>query len=94
MLDRVLAQLADEFVQAGKSEQFQLMKVYLTGERGGAPLASAAQTLGMTETALKVAIHRLRQRYGELFRAEILQTVAAPEDLKEELGYLRSIMSD
>jgi RNA polymerase sigma-70 factor (ECF subfamily) len=46
----------------------------------------------MTEGALKVAVHRLRQRYGELVRAEIAQTVAAPDDVDEELHYLFAVL--
>ena len=42
----------------------------------------------MSEGAIKVAVHRLRQRYGELVRAEIAQTVATPEEADEELQYL------
>ena len=46
----------------------------------------------MSEGAVKVAVHRLRQRYGELVRAEIAQTVANPEEAEEELRYLFTVL--
>jgi RNA polymerase sigma-70 factor (ECF subfamily) len=51
-----------------------------------------AEQLGMTEAAVKVAVHRLRQRYGELLRAEIARTVATPAEVNEELRYLVSVI--
>ncbi len=51
-----------------------------------------AEQLGMTEGAVKVAVHRLRQRYGELLRAEVAQTVTTPVEIEEELRYLVSVI--
>ena len=48
----------------------------------------------MTEGAVKVAVHRLRQRYGELLRAEVAQTVSTPAEVNEELRYLVSVIRD
>jgi RNA polymerase sigma-70 factor (ECF subfamily) len=50
--------------------------------------------LGLTETALKVAVHRLRQRYRELLRAEVAHTVERPEEVDEELRYLIAVISN
>src|SRR5205823_181950 len=56
------------------------------GGRPGLPLdARAGEELGLSEQAVKVAVHRLRKRYGELLRAEIAQTVATPEEVQDEL---------
>jgi RNA polymerase sigma-70 factor (ECF subfamily) len=52
------------------------------------PYSVLAPALGMSESALKVSIHRLRKRYRELFRAEIAATVAEPQDVEEELRFL------
>jgi RNA polymerase sigma-70 factor (ECF subfamily) len=49
--------------------------------------------LGLTEGALKVAVHRLRQRYRELLRAEVANTVARPEDVDDELRHLIAVIS-
>ena len=53
-----------------------------------------ASALNMSEGALKVAIHRLRQRYGGLVRAEIAQTVVSPEDVDQELHYLLATLRE
>jgi RNA polymerase sigma factor (sigma-70 family) len=93
LLDRTLAQFRREYEAAGKLAQFDALKVFLTGEAGGPPLAQVAKQLGMTEGAVKVAVHRLRQKYRELLRAEIAQTVVTQEDVDDELMLLRRALS-
>jgi RNA polymerase sigma-70 factor (ECF subfamily) len=88
LLDRVFVRLRDEFDQAGKQKQFNYLKVYLTGEAGKPSYQEAAAELGMTEGAVKVAVHRLRRRYRDSVREEIAQTVAGLEDVDEELRHL------
>jgi RNA polymerase sigma-70 factor (ECF subfamily) len=88
LLDRVFVRLWDEFDQAGKQKDFNCLKVYLTGEAGTPSYQEAAADLGMTEGAVRVAVHRLRHRYRDLVREEIAQTVAGPEDVDEELRHL------
>jgi RNA polymerase sigma factor (sigma-70 family) len=88
LLDRTLAQLRNEHAAAGKMDHFEGLKIFLTGEAGAPPLRQLAEQLGMTEGAVKVAIHRLRQKYRELLRAEIAQTVAAHDDVDDELTLL------
>jgi len=51
-----------------------------------------AREMGMWEGALKVAVHRLRKRYRELFRQEIAETVAAPEEVEAKLRYLAAAL--
>jgi hypothetical protein len=48
----------------------------------------------MSEGAFKVAVHRLRRRFGDLIRAQIAQTVATPQGADEELQYLFSVLRD
>ena len=74
--------------RAGKQEAFDRLKVYLTGEAGTPRYRDTAAELGMTEGAVRVAVHRLRRRYRDLVRDEIAQTVAGPEDVDEELRHL------
>jgi RNA polymerase sigma factor (sigma-70 family) len=88
LLNQVLQRLQEEFVQAGKQPLFDRLKPFLTGDRSGGTYGEAADGLGMTEGAVKVAVHRLRQRYRELLRAEITQTVTAPEEVDDELRQL------
>ena len=87
LLDRTLGQLRSEHEAAGKGKLFETLKVFLTGE-SGTPLRKVAQELGTTEGAAKVAVHRLRQKYRELLRAKIAQTVATEEDVDSELAIL------
>lgn len=91
VLALALASLAAEHAQQGKAEHFQLLKPWLTGD-GGTQSAVAAQ-LGMSEGAVKVAIHRLRKRFRDLVKAEIAQTVATDDEAREELRYLIEVVS-
>lgn len=95
LLERVTGQLAAEFAKAGKMEAFEHLKVFLTGDVGDLKYADVAETLGMSEVAIRVAIHRLRGRFRDLLRAQIAQTLAHPEDpgtIEEEIRYLMSAL--
>lgn len=94
LLDRVLASLRAECQAAGKEAQFQLLKPFLGGGRGEGSYAAVARDLGMTEGAVKTAAHRLRQRYRELLRSELAQTVAHPADVDDEIRYLFTALGD
>jgi len=87
VLDRVVEKLRDEFIQHGRPEHFERLKVFLLGQ-SDAPYAALAREMNTSEGALKVAIHRLRKRYRELFRQEIADTVADPAEIESELRYL------
>jgi RNA polymerase sigma-70 factor (ECF subfamily) len=90
LLDRVVERLEDENVRAGKAEMFAGLKEFLTAGRQSRPYRQAAEGLGMTEGAVKVAVHRLRRRYRELLKEEIAQTVADPAEIDDELRELFS----
>jgi RNA polymerase sigma-70 factor (ECF subfamily) len=93
VLDEVLVRLQAEFLALhGEQTAFDRLKQFLTAGREPAGYAEVAVTLGMTEGALKVAVHRLRRRYRELLRDEIAQTVASPEEIDEEIHYLLSCL--
>ncbi|MHC4148925.1 MAG: RNA polymerase sigma factor [Planctomycetota bacterium] len=86
-----LQELRNEMAEAGKSEQFDVLKGSLTGE-DESPRAEIAARLGMSEGAVKVAVHRLRQRYRRLLRAAIAETVSNEEDLNDEMRYLVAVL--
>ena len=92
VLDRVVEKLRDEFLQHGRPEHFERLKVFLLGQ-SGAPYAALAREMNISEGALKVAIHRLRKRYRELFRQEIADTVADPAEVESELRFLAAVLS-
>ena len=93
VLDLALARLAAEHEQQGKAAQFQLLKRWLTGAAGGEDQADAAAQLGLSEGAVKVAIHRLRKRFRDSVKAEIAQTVCGDVEARDELRYLIEVVS-
>jgi RNA polymerase sigma factor (sigma-70 family) len=92
VLDRVVERLRNEFVQHGRPEHFERLKVFLLGQ-SDAPYAALAGEMNTSEGALKVAIHRLRKRYRELFRQEIADTVADPAEVESELRFLAAVLA-
>jgi RNA polymerase sigma-70 factor (ECF subfamily) len=88
LLERVLANVRDQQVSAGKGELFDRLKGFLTGDNTGTPYAGVATSLGMTEGAVKVAGHRLRRQFRDTLMQEIADTVADPADIDGEIQYL------
>ena len=93
LLDQVMDRLSAEYAQAGKGELFGELKPCLLGERAAQPYAALAVKVGMTEGSIKVAVYRLRQRYRQLLRDELANTVAAPEEVEEEMRYLFAVLA-
>jgi RNA polymerase sigma factor (sigma-70 family) len=88
LLERVLRRLREEYVDEGKTSQFEALKTALTGDRGSVPYAELAKTLQTSEGAVKVAVYRLRQRYRQLLRQEIVETVTTPDEVEDEIRAL------
>jgi RNA polymerase sigma factor (sigma-70 family) len=86
-----LQTLRDEMAKAGKSDLFDALKGSLAGQDEG-PRDQVAARLGMSEGAVKVAVHRLRQRYRTLLRAAIAETVSNEADLEDEMRYLVAVL--
>jgi RNA polymerase sigma factor (sigma-70 family) len=86
-----LQALRDEMARAGKSDQFETLKGSLTGQ-DETPRDQIAARLNMSESAVKVAVHRLRQRYRKLLRAAIAETVSNEADLDDEMRYLVAVL--
>jgi len=93
LLERVLSRLQDEQAAAGQGEGFEQLKEFLLTVGRGTPYAELAVRLGTSEGAIKVAVHRLRQRYRELLLEEIANTVTSPEEAEEERRYLLAVVS-
>ena len=85
VLENAVGRLQREFEQAGKADQFAILKVFLGGESEPPAYRDIAGELNTTEGAVKVAVHRLRRRCGEILRDEIAQTVTSDEDVDQEL---------
>jgi DNA-directed RNA polymerase specialized sigma24 family protein len=92
VLAQVQQHLREEAAASGKLDQFDRLKGLLLGETNDLGYGALAVELDTTEGALKVAVHRLRQRFKQRLREEIAQTVAHPEDVKEEVRYLMAAL--
>ena len=92
LLDRVLAELRVECDADGKDGRFAVLQTFIQGERGEVTLAEAAVRLGLSLPAVKSIIHRLRQRFRNLVRAEIRETVSSDEAVPAELEHLFSAL--
>lgn len=92
VLELAVQNLAKEYAAAGKADLFEALKNYIWGD-SAASYAEIATAHSMSEGAVKVAAHRLRERYRELLRAEVGKTVATIEEAEDELHHLISIVS-
>jgi RNA polymerase sigma-70 factor (ECF subfamily) len=93
VLDRVMARVRDQQVAAGRSEQFDQLKVFLSGRGEGAAYVDVARVLGTTEGAVKVAVHRLRRQFRDALIAEIADTVTSPDEIDAEIRHLMKAVS-
>jgi RNA polymerase sigma-70 factor (ECF subfamily) len=93
VLERVLARLREEFMAAEKGALFEELKGFLSADLPEGSYAGVAARTGLKEGTVKVAVHRLRRRYGELLRAQIADTVDRPEAVEDELRYLISVLA-
>ncbi len=92
LVDQVMVRLREEFTEAGQAGRFNELHAFLLDD-DAASQAEIAARLGISESAVKSALHRMRQRYGELFRDEIANTVASPGEVDEEIRELFAALS-
>ena len=88
ILRRALERLREEQTARGRGEIFERLKPTLAGERIEGGYAAVADETGLTTVAVKVAVHRLRKRYGELLLEEVARTVELPREIEDEMRYL------
>jgi len=88
VLERTIDRLGIEMAEKGKRDVFDHLKTYISAEPNSVPYREAAVRLDMTEGAVRVAVHRLRNRCREILRDEIAQTVAGPDDIDDEIRRL------
>lgn len=92
LLQKVLGQLREEYSAPEKQSLFEALKASVWGEPTESSLQEIGAKLGMAEGAVKVAAYRMRQRYRELLRNEVAQTVATAAEVDDELKYLAAIL--
>jgi RNA polymerase sigma factor (sigma-70 family) len=93
LLDQAMKRLGEECTN-GKAALFDRVKGLLARDASEQGYEALAAELQMTEGALRVAVHRLRHRYGTLLREEIALTVSSPAEVDEEIRYLFAALSD
>jgi len=92
LLNRVLDRLREEAAGSGRGEQFDRLRGCLTGDDNRIGYRELAADLGMSEGAVKVAVHRLRHRFHEALREEIAMTVAGQDEIGDEIRYLLAVL--
>jgi RNA polymerase sigma factor (sigma-70 family) len=93
VVDHAMARLRQHCLASGKGEQFERLQSVLTGDAGPDSYRLLSEELGMSEGAVRVAIHRLRRRFASLVREEIAQTVSNPSEVEGELRYLTAVLN-
>jgi RNA polymerase sigma factor (sigma-70 family) len=88
LLAQVIERLNAECEADGRLKQFAELKTFLTVDKGALSYADAAKALDMEETAVRVAVHRLRRRYRQLLRDEIAQTLSDSAQVDGEMRAL------
>ena len=92
LLERAAARLRDEYEATEKSAIYNALKAFVSADGTALSYEEAAQQLGLSTSATKSAIHRLRQRYQEVIREEIAQTVSTATEIDEEIRYLLAVI--
>ena len=92
LLEHVAEQLRADDAKLGKGALFDDLQPHLQSDRAGLPYAEIAARHSTSEGAIKVAVHRLRQRFGQRLREEIARTVSSPTEVDEELRHLIEVM--
>ena len=92
VLDRSMDRLEAECSESDMADRFNDLRGYLIGDAGGAPYSEVADKLGLSISAIKVAVHRLRKRFGQTLRAEIAEVVANPNDVDDDIRHLLTVV--
>lgn len=93
ILDQALKQFSAEMSAAGKGRQFDVLRPFLTAEAAEGDYAGVARELGVADSSVAVLVHRLRQRYREIVRKVVAQTVSSPAELEEEMRHLFDVLN-
>jgi len=88
VLSRCLARLREEHAAAGGAKRFERLRPFLSSDEHGADYATVARDLGLTESAVRVAVHRLRRRFGTILREEVADTLSDDADVDAEIRWM------
>jgi RNA polymerase sigma factor (sigma-70 family) len=93
LLDTVLQRLATEYQETGRASLFEQLQSHLWGDSDSIPYSELSRQFGMSVVNLRVFAHRMRQRFRQILREEVAQTVDSPDEVDRETHYLRQIVS-
>ena len=93
VLERALTRLREEYGRAGNTRHFTVLKKFLTSDADDKALGRVAEELNASAGSIAATVHRMRQRYRELVRAEIADTVAGTGDIDDETRWLAAALS-
>jgi RNA polymerase sigma factor (sigma-70 family) len=93
LLDRVMRRLRSEYEKADRLPLYEAIQPYMSGAEGRPGYTRLSAALGMSESAVTVAMHRMRRRYGEFLREEIAHTVTSSEEVEDELRHLMHVVA-
>jgi RNA polymerase sigma factor (sigma-70 family) len=93
LLEKAMRALQEEYSRTGREKLFATLHHFLSGEKSEVTYAQIGESLQMSESAIKMAVSRLRQRYGQMLRREVAHTLNCGNDLEEELRFLLAAVS-
>lgn len=94
VIDQALEHLRAEWAAQGKSDVFRVLQPFLPGSYERPAYKDVAEALGVNESAVKAAIHRLRRQFGQALRERVRETLADPMDLDDEIRHLIAVVSE
>jgi RNA polymerase sigma factor (sigma-70 family) len=93
LVEKTMHRLREEYAAENKASLLDALQIYLSGDKGGMSYSEMAVRLQLSEGAVKMAVLRLRRRFGELLREEVACTVSTPSEVDEEIRYLFASVS-
>ena len=93
VLDQAATRLRQDYADRGKAKVFKRLQLYLKQDSPSGHYRKEALDLKTTPGAIRSAVHRLRERYGEMIRNEVARTVASEAEVDDEYHHLRSLLS-
>jgi RNA polymerase sigma-70 factor (ECF subfamily) len=94
LVEQALSRLRAEYDQAGRAHEFERLKTFLTAQQGPTAYGPISAEWGLSESAMRVVVHRLRRRFREIFREEVAHTVFDPRDASEEMRHLLAVLTE
>jgi RNA polymerase sigma factor (sigma-70 family) len=93
VVEQALRRLREECESEGRLRAFEALRPCLGAEREEVSYSTLSQTLRVPEATVKRLVHRLRQRYRDLLRDEVAETVTNPTEIDDEIRHLCSVLA-